>query len=86
MGKPYPQWTSGIAYEATAMPGRVATFATCSSACSAATAGISDREANTTPGTRISPRRSIRHRTGVSSMSSIGHFVRAAVDTRNAPR
>ena len=86
MGKPYPQCTSGIAYEASTIPGRVATFATCSSACSDATAGRSDREANTMPGTRIDPRRSSRHRTGVSSTSSIACCGRTGVDTRPARR
>ena len=32
MGKPYPQWMSGMAMLAFTMPGRVATLATCCSA------------------------------------------------------
>src|SRR5690606_6559967 len=63
---------SGMAYEAVTIPGRVATLATCSSDRSADTSGSSAREANTMPGTRMSPNGSIRKRYGDSSTSSIG--------------
>ncbi|GIJ36430.1 hypothetical protein Vse01_55780 [Micromonospora sediminimaris] len=53
------------------MPGRVATLATCSSDRSAAGSGSRDRDAKTTPGTRIGSRRSIRNRYGDSSTTSI---------------
>jgi hypothetical protein len=48
------------------MPGRVATFATCSRDLSMAGSGISAGEVNTMPGTRIGPVGSIRNRNGLS--------------------
>ena len=71
MGNPYPQCTSGMAYDAPTMPGNVATFATCSSVRSPATSGNSSADANTWPGTRIASWRSMRHRHGDSSISVI---------------
>ena len=62
IGNPYPQCTSGIAYDAATIPGSSATLTTCSSARSAAGSGISARVANTTPGTRIRPYRGITSR------------------------
>lgn len=58
-----------MAYEAPTMPGSVATLATCSSDRSEATSGNNALDANTTPGTRIAPDRSIRNRYGDSSTS-----------------
>ena len=72
IGKPYPQCTSGIAYDATTMPGSSATLTTCSSARSAAGSGISARLANTTPGTRIRPCRGMTNRYSDSAMISTG--------------
>jgi hypothetical protein len=67
MAKPYPQCTSGMAYEAPTIPGSVATFATWSIALSASRSNA--WEANTTPGTRISPLGSRRNRYGPSACS-----------------
>ena len=72
IGKPYPQCTSGIAYDASTMPGSSATLTTCSSARSAAGSGISARLANTTPGTRIRPCRGMTNRYSDSAMISTG--------------
>src|SRR5918999_2331858 len=67
MAKPYPQCTSGMAYEAPTIPGSVATLATWSIALSASRSSAS--EAKTTPGTRISPLGSRRNRYGPSACS-----------------
>ena len=53
MGNPYPQWMSGMAYEASTMPGSVATLATCSTARSSTALVAISSVANTMPGTRI---------------------------------
>src|SRR5438874_1083063 len=52
------------------MPGRVATLATCATAWSPSGSGSSARVANTTPGTRIPSRGSMRHSYGERSTSS----------------
>ena len=70
IGNPYPQCTSGIAYDASTIPGSSATLTTCSSARSAAGSGISARVANTTPGTRIRPCRGMTNRYSDSAMIS----------------
>ena len=72
IGKPYPQCTSGIAYDASTMPGSSATLTTCSSARSAFGSGISARLANTTPGTSIRPCRGMTNRYSDSAMISTG--------------
>src|SRR5436190_13686164 len=53
-GKPYPSWMSGIASAASTIPGRVATFWSCSSERSARMASMSSASANTRAGTRMS--------------------------------
>jgi serine acetyltransferase len=68
IGNPYPRCRSGIAYDAVTMPGRAATWATCSRQRSAARSGISAPEAYTIPGTRICPRCGIRNRYGPTLM------------------
>ncbi len=68
IGNPYPQCTSGIAYDARTIPGSVATLATCIRAMSTGSLGSSDLDANTIPGTRIVPSWPIRNRYGVSSV------------------
>ena len=79
IGNPYPQCTSGIAYDARTMPGSSATLATCSSERSAAGSGISARVANTTPGTRIRPCRGMtkRYRDSATISTSRTPFQRA---------
>src|SRR4029453_18314728 len=67
IGKPYPQCTSGMAYDASTMPGSVATFRTCSKDLSARASGSRPDVANTMLGTRIGGSSSIRKRVGVSS-------------------
>src|SRR5215218_1895183 len=64
IGKPYPQCTSGMAYDASTMPGSVATFRTCSKDLSARASGSRPDVANTMPGTRIGGSSSIRKRYG----------------------
>ncbi len=45
IGKPYPQWMSGIAKDGPTMPGRVATLAACSGALSSRSDGTISSEA-----------------------------------------
>src|SRR5436190_19844290 len=68
------------------MPGSVATLTTCSSTFSWPPEGSSAFDANTTPGTRIAPCRSIRKRNGVSSTSSTGDLPPAAEFGRHGGR
>jgi Subunit ChlI of Mg-chelatase len=62
IGKPYPQCTSGMAYDASTMPESVATFRPCSKDLSARASGSRPDVANTMPGTRIGGSSSIRKR------------------------
>src|SRR6266498_4495770 len=57
-GKPYPWWMSGIAIAASTMPGRVATFCSCSSERSRRIAARSSSSAKIRAGTRMSARAS----------------------------
>ena len=52
MGNPYPQCTSGMTYDASTIPGGVATFTTCCNDWSPARFGQQRGDANTVPGTR----------------------------------